>query len=149
MITQKQQGVKQRVGKLIEEYIIENKQLLPNKRQQSRGYYDAYNKINVFEIKAVKAIRKQDTRVIIDKKNHVELLSSGRGKYVVVKYDLVDKDKNLQLIQDINILQTVIISVEDMAILISKYGTFYDRNFKGHIKQYIRIKFNYLREVPE
>ena len=149
MITQKQQGVKQRVGKLIEEYIIEKYLFLPNRRQQSMGYYDAYSKNYIFEIKAVKAIKKQNPRVLIIKKNHADLLASNCGKYIFVKYDLVNKDKDLQLIQDINILQTVSISAEDINVLISKYGTFYDRNFKGHIKQYIRIKFNYLSEVSE
>lgn len=142
----KDQGVKQRIGKLVEEYIRQKYHLSFNKRQQTKGYYDAYTKDDIFEIKAVKAIKNQDSRIIIIKKNHNELLASSCGKYIIVNYELINKDKDLKLIQDINILQEVIISAEEITELISKYGTIYERNFKGHIKEYIRLKVSYLLE---
>lgn len=144
--TNKQQGVKQRVGRLVEEYVIKEYNLSFNKRQQTKGYYDAYSKEHIFEIKAIKTINKQIPRIIIIKKNHQELLSSGCGKYIIVNYELINKDKNLQLIQDINILQEIIISSEKMGELISKHATFYERNFRGHIKEHIRLKFNHVRD---
>ena len=141
------EGVKQRVGKLVEEHVCKEEQLSFNKRQQTKGYYDAYNKDNIFEIKAIKAIKNQDTRVTIVIKNHKELLKSGCGKYIFINYDLINKDKDLQLIQDINILHEIILSSEEMNSLLMKHGTAYNRNFKGHIREYIRLKFSYILEL--
>lgn len=139
------QGTKQRVGRLVEEHVCIKHKLKFNQRQQTKGYYDAYNKDHIFEIKAVKTINAQDPRLIIIIKNHKELLNSGRGKYIIVNYELINKDKDLQLIQDINILDHTIISAENMSNLISKHGTFFERDFRGRIKKYVRIKYSYVK----
>lgn len=144
MNTPKNQSVKQRVGKLIEQHICVTHHLMYNKRQQTKGYFDAYNKDHIFEIKATKVIKNQDPRIIIIKKNHKDLDYTGYGKYIIVLYDLTNKDKDLQLIQDINILQEIVISAKEISKLISEHGTSYNRNFKGHIKEYIRLKISWL-----
>jgi hypothetical protein len=143
------QGIKQRVGKLVEEHVCNKHELLYNRKQQTRGFYDAYNKDNIFEIKAIKAIenQNQDTRITIFKKNHLELLKSGCGKYIFVNYDLINKDKNLQLIQDVNILHEIVLPSEEINALLIDYGVSYNRNFRGHIKEYIRLKFSYILEL--
>jgi hypothetical protein len=141
------QRVKQRIGKLVEEHVCNKHELSFNRKQQTRGFYDAYNKNNIFEIKAIKAIKNQDTRITIFKKNHLELLKSGCGKYVIVNYDLINKDKNLQLIQDINILHKIVLLSEEMDDLLMEYGVPYYRNFKGHVKEYMRLKFSHILEL--
>jgi hypothetical protein len=141
------QGIKQRIGKLVEGYVCNKHGLSFNRKQQTRGFYDAYNKDNIFEIKAIKAIKNQDTRITIFKKNHLELLKSGCGKYIFVNYDLINKDKNLQLIQDVNILHEIVLPSEEINALLIDYGVSYNRNFRGHIKEYIRLKFSYILEL--
>jgi len=92
----KQHTFPQRIGKLIEAYIIDKDQLLPNKRQQTKGYYDAYNKETVFEIKAAK----DDNYFRIMQKNHEEL-HRAHGVYILVRYSLKNVDKDLKAITDI------------------------------------------------
>jgi len=88
----------QRIGKLIEEYIIKKDGLTANKRQQSKGYYDAYNKDTLYEIKAAK----EDNYFRIMQKNHDQLLYA-KGIYIFVRYSLKDNDKDLKIISDIQI----------------------------------------------
>ena len=144
----KLQTIKQRAGKLIEEYVCDNWKLSPNKRQQTRGYFDAYNKENIFEIKAVKMLLKdKNPRITLIKNNHNDLLGSGCGKYCIVNYDLINRDKKLQLIQDIKILREIEISAEDMDSLIMNFGIPIERKYRTRSRQYIRIKINDIPEV--
>jgi len=88
----------QRIGKLVEEYIIKKDGLTPNKRQKTRGYYDAYNKDALYEIKAAK----NDNYFRIAQKNH-DLLLRAKGIYIFVRYSLKNNDKDLRVISDIQI----------------------------------------------
>lgn len=97
----KQHTFPQRIGKLIEQHIIKTERLLPNKRQQTKGYFDAYNSDGIYEIKAAK----DDNYFRINQKNHKEL-SYASGIYILVRYTLIDNDKDLKMITDINIKNT-------------------------------------------
>lgn len=96
MVTKNQHTFPQRVGKLIEQRIIDTTGLHANNRQQTRGYYDAYDKKRVYEIKAAK----DDNYFRIMQKNH-DLLVYAKGTYVLVRYSLKNDDKDLKLISDI------------------------------------------------
>lgn len=95
-MTKNQHTFPQRVGNLIEKCIIDTTDLCANKRQQTKGYYDAYNKKGVYEIKAAK----DNNYFRIMQKNH-ELLISAKGTYILVRYGLKNNDKDLKLISDI------------------------------------------------
>lgn len=136
-------SIQQRIGKLIEEHVCKEYNLSPNKRQQTRGYYDAYNKEHIFEIKATS---KRNNRITIQLDNHYALLNS-IGKYIFVNYNVIDKDKNLSIITDINILHTMEMDGFEVDELLYKHGIYYERNFKGRIKEYKRLKFDYILEV--
>lgn len=95
---QKQHTFPQRIGKLIEQHIIKTERLLPNKRQQTKGYYDAYNSDGIYEIKAAK----DNNYFRINQKNHEQLFEAD-GSYILVRYSLIDVDKDLKMITDIDI----------------------------------------------
>ena len=88
----------QSIGKLIEQHIIKTDHLTPNRRQQSKGYYDAYNHESVFEIKAAK----DNNPFRLMQRNH-KLLKTAGGMYVLVRYSLINNDKELKVISDIKI----------------------------------------------
>lgn len=88
----KQHTFPQRIGALIEAHVITTEGLLPNRRQQTKGYYDAYNSDGVYEIKAAK----DDNYFRIMQKNH-KLLSNVSGKYILVRYHLTNDDRDLVL----------------------------------------------------
>ena len=88
----KQHTFPQRIGALIEAHIITTEGFLPNRRQQTKGYYDAYNSEGVYEIKAAK----DDNYFRIMQKNH-KLLSNVSGKYILVRYHLTNNDRDLVL----------------------------------------------------
>ena len=150
MITKqnKNQSLKQRTGKLIEQYVCDKYSLLPNKRQQTKGHFDAYNKQHIYEIKAVKTTFKDtNPRITLINDNHKKLQSSECGKYLIINYNLIDKDKNLQLIQDINIRHEINIYAETMSEIISNNGIPYERKYKNGIRHHIRIKLNDILKV--
>lgn len=95
---QKQHTFPQRIGKLIEQHIIKKERLLPNKRQQTKGYYDAYNSDGIYEIKAAK----DNNYFRLNQKNHEQLFEAD-GSYILVRYSLIDADKDLKMITDIDI----------------------------------------------
>ena len=132
----------QRIGKLIEDHICSKYDYYPNKRQQKIGYYDAYDNNHIYEIKAIK---KQINRATIQLNNHKRLVEQ-EGKYIFVNYDLINKDKELSIITDIKILHIIEMDSLEVDNLLSKYGISYKRNFKGHIKEYMRLKFDYVLE---
>lgn len=103
----------QRVGTLIEQYICHKMQLTFNKRQQTKGYYDAYDQNTVYEIKAT---RQKVNTFLIKESNHKELLTVG-GSYIFVCYQVKDNDKNLQVISDIDILDIVTLTADKVNIL--------------------------------
>ena len=139
----KNQSVNQRVGKLIEKYVCEKYDLLPNKRQRTKGYFDGCSKDHIYEIKAVKTtFRDTNPRITIINDNHKKLEASKCGKYLIINYNLIDKDKNLQSIQDINIRREIEISSKIMSEIISKDGMPHTRKYKNGIRQHTRIKFN-------
>ena len=86
----------QRIGKLIEQHVIQNRGLRPNKRQQKRGFFDAYDDSTLYEIKAAK----DDNYFRIMQKNHEKLIARD-GTYIFVRYSLKNVDKDLKLISDI------------------------------------------------
>lgn len=97
----KQHTFPQRVGKLIEQYIIEKDNLRKNKRQQRNGYFDAYNDKTIFEIKAAK----DNNYFRISQKNHKSLMAA-HGMYILVRYYLKNDDMVLKLISDVVIEST-------------------------------------------
>lgn len=88
----------QRIGQLVEDYIINEYSLTPNRRQQTRGYYDAYNGDRIYEIKAAK----DNNYFRIKQNNHKQLIYAD-GSYIFVRYALIDKDEELKIISDIEI----------------------------------------------
>ena len=97
----KQHTFPQRIGKLIEQHVIKTEELMPNKRQQTIGYFDAYNSKGIYEIKAAK----DDNYFRINQLNH-KTLCGASGIYIFVRYTLIDNDKVLKMITDINIKDT-------------------------------------------
>lgn len=92
----KQHSFPQRIGKLIENYVIEKDSLFKNKHQQKRGYFDAYNDKTVFEIKAAK----DSNYFRLSQKNHKSLMLA-HGVYILVRYYLKNNDLTLKLMSDI------------------------------------------------
>jgi hypothetical protein len=86
---------------LIETYICEKYNLFYNKRQQTLGFYDAYYKNKIYEIKASNI---NYNTFIFKKINHHKLVAAN-GYYIFVSYNLKDTDKDLQAITDINVLE--------------------------------------------
>ena len=138
-------GFAQRVGKLIEDHVCSEYGYYPNKRQQTRGYFDASLKDKIFEIKGV---LKRTNRVTIRIDNHKKLIEHNGG-YIFVNYDLINNDKNLSIINDIDILDIIRMDSLEVEDILNKQGVIYERNFKGHIKEYIRINFNYIMEYND
>jgi len=91
-----QHAFPQRIGKLIEQHVIKTDHLTPNRRQQSKGYYDAYNHETVFEIKAAK----DNNPFRLMQRNH-NLLKSANGMYVLVRYSLINNDKEVNVFFDL------------------------------------------------
>jgi len=130
---QKLGSMRVRVGRLIENYIINKHNLLYNKRQHSqhRGYYDAYNKYTIYEIKGIRYDK--NAKVLMIKNNHIELMNRN-GKYIFVIYELSKQDKNLQVITDIKIKDEIILDAKIVNNLIS--GEWKKKNGK---KIYCRV----------
>jgi len=80
--------------------------------------------------------------------NHEQLLSTD-SSYIVVLYDLMDSDRDLQLITDIEILDTLFVSSNIMDEIIKEHGVKYQRDYKGRIKQYSRIRFDNIKEYVD
>jgi len=93
------QGIKQRVGNLIEEYVAQKYNLKRNKRQHTYGFYDCYDDKTIYEIKAA---RSTSYRFMIYLDNHNRLFMAN-GIYIFVVYNLEDKDYDLRVLTDINI----------------------------------------------
>lgn len=106
----------QRIGKLIEEYIIKEYKLLPNKRQQRFGYYDAYNSCGIFEIKAAK----ENNYFRISQKNH-EFLKKADGYYVFIRYLLKNDDHALQISTNVVIQNKQIVRATTLEETTSKW----------------------------
>lgn len=105
----KQHTFPQRVGALIEAHIIKTERLLPNRRQQTKGYYDAYNSDGVYEIKAAK----DDNYFRIMQKNH-KLLSNVNGEYILIRYHLTNNDRDLVLNSNIIIDSTMFVKATEL-----------------------------------
>jgi len=137
---QKLGSMRYRVGRLIENYIINKHNLLCNKRQHSqhRGYYDAYNKYALYEIKAIKYDK--NAKVLMIKNNHIELMNH-KGKYIFVIYELLKQDKNLQVITDIKIKDEIILDANIIDNFIS--GEWKRKNGK---KIYCRVLLSKILE---
>jgi hypothetical protein len=129
----------QRIGALIEKHICETYHLKPNNKRGIRGYYDAYDTEHIYEIKAAS---KKYGRLTIETINHQKLVNAGNGKYFVVLYDVINKDRGLQLISDIHIINIENIDMDKMNTLIANKSTIYERKYKNITKKYLRIKFN-------
>jgi len=130
------QGLKQRVGNLIEEYIAQQYNLKRNKRQCTYGFYDCYNNKTIYEIKAAKS---NSYRFMIYMDNHNRLFMAN-GVYIFVIYDTIDKDHNLQVITDISIKHVRFIDSKKIDnILLNHPVEQYSRKKQKRMK---RIRFN-------
>jgi len=130
------QGIKQRVGNLIEEYIAQKYNLKRNKRQQTRGFYDCYDDKTIYEIKAAKST---SYRFMIYLDNHNRLFMAN-GIYIFVVYDLEDKDHDLQVITDISIKHIKFVDSTTIdGILLNHPVERYSSKKQKRIK---RIRFN-------
>jgi hypothetical protein len=109
---QKDGVFRQRVGYLIEQDICKKFDLYYNKRQRTQGYYDAYNDETIYEIKASSI---KNNTFIIRLNNHQQLANL-EGVYIFVSYKLKDKDKNLSVISDIEIINIKFIKANDIDI---------------------------------
>ena len=130
------QGIKQRVGNLIEEYIAQQYNLKRNKRQQTRGFYDCYDDKTIYEIKAA---RSTSYRFMIYLDNHNRLFMAN-GIYIFVVYDFEDKDHDLQVITDISIKHIKFVDSTTVdGILLNHSVERYSSKKQKRIK---RIRFN-------
>ena len=118
MMNSKDGIFRQRVGALVEMYICDKYELFFNKRQQVLGFYDAYDKDHIYEIKA--SNNKYNT-FILKVKNHKDLVVAG-GYYIFVSYVLKNIDKELKLITDIHIHKIYKIAATDINTLIKKHN---------------------------
>lgn len=109
---------RQRVGALIEQYICERYELFFNKRQRTKGFYDAYKDGGIFEIKASRITHKE---FVLLGDNHEKLVKAG-GSYIFVSYDIVNHDSQLRVISDIEILDVYIIKAHTINTTIKKYA---------------------------
>jgi len=130
------QGIKQRVGNLIEEYVAQKYSLKRNKRQHTCGFYDCYDDKTIYEIKAAKS---NSYRFMIYLDNHNRLFMAN-GVYIFVIYNLADKDHDLQVITDINIKQIRFIDSKKIDDLLQKHNEEYYSSKKQ--KRMKRIRFN-------
>jgi len=130
------QGLKQRIGNLIEEYVAQQYNFKRNKRQHAYGFYDCYDNKTIYEIKAAKS---NSYRFMIYMDNHNQLFMAN-GIYIFVVYDLEDKDHDLQVITDINIKQVQFIDSKKIdSILLNHPVEQYSRKKQKRMK---RIRFN-------
>jgi len=130
------QGLKQRVGNLIEEYVAQEYGLHRNKRQRVYGFYDCFDDKTIYEIKAAKS---NSYRFMINVNNHYRLYAAN-GVYIFAVYDLEDKDHDLQVITDINIKQIRFIDSKKIdSILLHHPVEQYSRKKQKIMK---RIRFN-------
>lgn len=109
---------RQRVGGLIEAYIIGLYSLTSNQRQRTQGYYDGYNDTTLFEVKASSIT---NNRFTIKVDNHKKLLAKN-GEYLFVSYSIKDKDKDLKLISDIIINDIYQVSAQDINETLIEHG---------------------------
>ena len=107
-----------RVGKLIENYVVNKYNLFYNTRQHKshKGFYDAYKEDKLYEIKAIKVDK--NAKVVLIKNNHKQLIEQ-KGEYIFIVYELSNKDSDLQLITDIKIQKEIILSAKIVDNLIS------------------------------
>ena len=104
-----------RVGKLVEDYICDKYSFQYNKRQRTRGYYDCYDVNYLYEIKSANI---RSDRFVINIKNHKQLLRYN-GSYIFVVYDLIDRDKELSVISDIDIKNEIFMNAKLVDALLS------------------------------
>jgi len=130
------QGLKQRVGNLIEEYIAQEYGLYRNKRQKIYGFYDCYDNKTIYEIKASKST---SYRFMIYMDNHYRLYAAN-GVYIFVIYDLEDKDHDLQVITDISIKHVRFIDSKKIDSILLHHPIEQYSNKKQKIMK--RIRFN-------
>jgi len=130
------QGLKQRIGNLIEEYIAQEYGLHRNKRQHAYGFYDCYDNKTIYEIKAAKS---NSYRFMIYMDNHNRLFMAN-GVYIFIIYDLEDKDHDLQVITDISIKHVRFIDSKKIDSILQKHNEEYYSNKKQ--KRMKRIRFN-------
>ena len=127
-----------RVGKLVEDYICDKYGFQYNKRQRTRGYYDCYDANYLYEIKSANI---RSDRFVINIKNHKQLLRYN-GSYIFVVYDLIDRDKELSVISDIDIKNEVFMNAKDVDVLLSNKKV--EQYTKTSKNKYQRI---HIREV--
>lgn len=133
---------RQRVGYLIEQHICEKFGLFYNKRQRTQGYYDAYNDKTIYEIKAT---NNKNNTFMIRLHNHTQLVLSD-GSYIFIIYKLRNKDKDLSVISDIELIQIKIIKAAEINISKKKTCVASTTNPK---KKYIRIYLSDIRTLED
>lgn len=140
-INSKDGSYRVRIGKLIEEFICKKYDLQYNKRQHKYGFYDAYNKDHIYEIKGSK---NTSGRFFIRSKNHKDLMAA-KGIYIYIIYELIDTDKELRMITDINILQIIFINAIDINKSIIKSKKEYFNKYVN--KNYYRLSIKEILNV--
>ena len=107
---------RQRIGNLIEKEICKKYNLYYNLKQKKFGYYDAYNKQTLYEIKSSSI---NYNTFIIRKFNQKRLLNA-YGEYIFISYKLINKDCNLSVISDIKIKNIYFIKASDLDLILKK-----------------------------
>ena len=133
---------KQRVGYLIEQDVCKKFSLYYNKRQRIQGYYDAYNDNTIYEIKASNI---KNNTFIIKLNNHQQLVNF-EGVYIFISYKLKNKDKDLSVISDIEIINIKFIKAKDIDI--SKKNLFKSKK-TDHDKKSIRIYLSDIKNLEQ
>ena len=133
---------KQRVGYLIEQDVCKKFSLYYNKRQRIQGYYDAYNDNTIYEIKASNI---KNNTFIIKLNNHQQLVNF-EGVYIFISYKLNNKDKDLSVISDIEIINIKFIKAKDIDI--SKKNLFKSKK-TDHDKKSIRIYLSDIKNLEQ
>lgn len=110
--------IRVRIGKLVENYVVDKYKLFYNTRQHSlhRGFYDAYNKNTLYEIKAIQ--QNKYAKCVLIKNNHKKLMKLD-GNYIFIIYKLKTLDSGLRMITDIKINNEIIINANIVDTLIS------------------------------
>ena len=139
---QKDGVFRQRVGYLIEHDICKKFSLYYNKRQRIQGYYDAYNDNTIYEIKASNI---KNNTFIIKLNNHQQLVNF-EGVYIFISYKLKNKDKDLSVISDIEIINIKFIKAKDIDI--SKKNLFKSKK-TDHDKKSIRIYLSDIKNLEQ
>lgn len=133
---------RQRVGALIERHICKELNLYYNKRQRTQGHYDAYDDKTIYEIKASNTTN----NVYIIRKNNHKSLCNAQGSYIFVSYKLKNKDKDLTVISDIEVVAIKIVNATDVRISDKKTCVAFTTRPD---KQYVKVNLSEIKKIKD